>query len=275
MSLNNRGFFELRYSVPGYTFILVIAVININLLFIFMSQAMSGVGTATFAGIVLALVAFLGGVPFGFLVSQVWYFILYAWMFPTIVTKATSNETKRTNFIEKKLKLSELGKHYQALHSYHKVKDEHLKTVYDYIYYNQTNATGKKTPILEYLIRRWDLFNVLGATTTALISALVVGNFIYFYFLHVVNFPIISNSAVQHYFDRMNIVPGVPMHIVLIILISIILLASMLHGMFHLAGENVTMSEVAVKNYDNKALRKVFGDDCFYEKEHNNDKYVD
>lgn len=263
-----KNLFELRYTIPGYTFILFIAAININLLLIFVSEVVAGSTTAAFGGIIIGVLAFLGGIPFGFLVSQLWYLIYYFFMQPRILKQVIEKNEKTPGKKESKLfgdRLRRIGGEYKQLKN-RQIKPEYLKLSFDYIFdiaYDE-ETKDEKPRIKNYITRRWNLFNILGATFTSLILSLIVGTLMYFYFQYVVDFSVIKNSAIEFYFNRMTFL-GIPIHILLIGILSAVLLLCIFFGMLNLAAEHAQIGELVIQKVKDSSLRKMFPKEYFNE----------
>jgi hypothetical protein len=66
---SDRGYFTLRYILPGYTFLLLIISINFLPLLTFINK----ISSPEIFGIIIAVVTLFTGSPLGFIVSQVWW----------------------------------------------------------------------------------------------------------------------------------------------------------------------------------------------------------
>jgi len=69
MPLSSEGEVILRYGVPGYAFIGVIVALNIKPIHILFRT----IGFP--ASLIIAVITFFSGIPFGFMISQIWWWI--------------------------------------------------------------------------------------------------------------------------------------------------------------------------------------------------------
>jgi len=152
-----RTFFNLRYALPGYTFILLILLINQRmLLYLFLEIAPKFQLSDTalsLVGIFFGFLTLLSGSPLGLLVSQYWYFIYFV-----------------SYYISMKV-FPRFGS-YKVLKNEFNVEDDisSLETVFNYIVHSHTDI-GVRT----YLNRRWDLLMLFGSTGWAIVLGLVSG----------------------------------------------------------------------------------------------------
>jgi len=70
--VSERTYFSFRYAIPGYTFLILVLLINIEFLF---SQMKLFSEIITIFGIILGLLSLLSGSAIGFIVSQLWYLV--------------------------------------------------------------------------------------------------------------------------------------------------------------------------------------------------------
>ena len=161
-----RTFFNLRFAVPGYTFILVFFLINLKVILKFISTNGLSNSSSALLGVFLGFVALLGGGAMGFLVSQFWYFISQRWK----IQGFYGTEKHRGPF--------------RTLIDYCDMSDKKedekiLLTVYDYIIHSllkPSELTDRpKKGIYLYMSRRWDLMNLLGSTAMAIVLSSVIG----------------------------------------------------------------------------------------------------
>ena len=72
---SERAYFSFRYALPGYTFLILILLINKDIIFNQMKNLpIESPDVVTLFGIVFAFISLLGGSAIGFIVSQPWYF---------------------------------------------------------------------------------------------------------------------------------------------------------------------------------------------------------
>jgi hypothetical protein len=149
-----RGYFGLRYALPGYTFILMaFLIIWPNVQMFFFQE-----GTRFDASLVSAFLVFftlLEGSAIGFLVSQTWY-----WFYDFILRERRLRPAIR--FLQDKYGLTQ--------------RDIHRQTAFlDYI------VQLAEKQLLAYTERRWDLLHTLGSTLVAVLLGSFIGFLIRMY----------------------------------------------------------------------------------------------
>ncbi|MCW4012161.1 MAG: hypothetical protein NWF07_04120 [Candidatus Bathyarchaeota archaeon] len=138
----DRSFFDVRYTLPGYTFI------------IFLTFTLSGFPYEdTITNIVTLAIS---GAPIGFLISQLWYFLLYQSCWQGSYGRK-DNPRVYMRYLHQKLGVS---KRYDP-----------SSTVLDYLYHLCKNETLKG-----HVDRRWDLYNIMGSSFIAVLLGLLVGH---------------------------------------------------------------------------------------------------
>jgi membrane protein implicated in regulation of membrane protease activity len=152
-----RSFFELRYALPGYTFVLMaFLILAPDLLTLFMHIPTDLVGLiAPF----LAFFTLLEGSAVGFLMSQIWWLIFNRWL-----RKGRLQEARE--FLREKSRFSKEGKEYELIQGDLKKETAFL----DYIFFKTENRE-----MLSYIQRRWDLLHTLGSTLVALSLGSLLG----------------------------------------------------------------------------------------------------
>lgn len=68
--MSERTYFSFRYAIPGYTFLAIILLINIEYFIEHMKQLSDSI---TLFGIILGFFTLLSGSAIGFIISQIWY----------------------------------------------------------------------------------------------------------------------------------------------------------------------------------------------------------
>lgn len=80
--MSERSFFNLRYALPGYTFILLNLLINLRFLLYLFMTIMPDIQLSEIAlsllGVLFGFLTLMSGSAVGFLVSQVWYIFYFA-----------------------------------------------------------------------------------------------------------------------------------------------------------------------------------------------------
>ncbi len=229
--------FEYRYSIPGYTFMLFFCAVNFNLVLIAIREFMPlESSSATFAGIVLGLVTFLSGIPFGFIISQIWYFSANRIVRPLIIGRAIKSDKKPSDVTLHYLTLKEFG-----------VEERYFDASYNYLITAHSMKSPQNNSMFKYIIKRWDLFNILGSTGVAMLAAIVMGIPVWYYMVNIQQFSVIQNSVIEYYFNRMTIM-GIPLHILLVVLVTVFMLYFFYYEMRQIAREHATMIDLMLRD---------------------------
>jgi len=145
-----RSFFDLRYAIPGYSFIIWILGINhVPLLALEVFELESAFGAF------LALLTLLGGSPIGFLVSQWWW-----WSFQRKVKEYDDFEAS----------VQALRKKYGVIKPEEKEGKKKVLTIHDYVIHSEKNDR-----IHEYNARRWDMYHLFSSERVAIRLATLCG----------------------------------------------------------------------------------------------------
>lgn len=149
-----RAFFSLRHAVPGYTLILLIIGINYVPL-VKILECLSRLGIQS--DIFLAALSLLSGAPFGFLISQFWW-----WLFHQMGADYQLDPRSANALINK----------YGLTRP--KCLQEKKKTVVLHDYVLHYEGQCKKT-VFRYIERRWDLYLILKSEMITLLIGLMFG----------------------------------------------------------------------------------------------------
>jgi len=147
-----RGYFSLRYAVPGYTFILLVVTINFVPLSVFLAKQTNLVELAPVFG---ALLALLSGSAIGFLIGHPWW-----WLFHK---RGGLPNFACVEHLKKK-------RHLPA-----DLDDRKVLHVFDYILHVGVHSDSKTKGLSLYLFRRWDMYVLESCTMTSLILGTVTG----------------------------------------------------------------------------------------------------
>lgn len=161
--MSERTFFSLRYAVPGYSFILVIAAINHQPLLKLIP---------TIGELFSIFLALLSGPALGFLISQIWFYLFKrdGGIFGIKELKpAWETLTKKCN-----VRLPDKA------NSYYHERVERLGTMLDFIFIEAANKPNEK--IYEYAQRRWDMYHLIISTRNTLVLASATGIILRVYF---------------------------------------------------------------------------------------------
>jgi len=144
-----RSFLDIRYSLPGFSFMIFVAGIALSKL----PDYLNKIGNPT-TSIVMGLLALASGSPLGFLLSQTWYI----------------SQTK--NWFGFGI-YGKNRKYIEFLHKEGVIEDEAITiNVLDYLYHQCDNQHLK-----DYVNRRWNMYNIFGSTIMAIIIGIVFGLF--------------------------------------------------------------------------------------------------
>jgi hypothetical protein len=142
-----RSFFDLRYAIPGYTFILLFVGINYVCFF-----------SRTGLDIFLAVLAVFGGSAFGFIISQFWW-VLYEYL----MGAEFHSEKRSINAVINKFELTRP----RCLQDKRKVI-----VILDYVT-RHTKRQDRKDVVqqerfFQYMARRWDMYHLMSSELIAL-----------------------------------------------------------------------------------------------------------
>jgi hypothetical protein len=138
---------SLRYGVPGFSFLIVVILANWKSIM----ELITDIQGANISGPILAaFLAFVGGIPTGFLISQFYWLIFH------LVGGYEWTDRKALK------RLEEFG-----------VKPKYSLEVFDYIIHR-----FEKKGIRAYIDRRWTIIHTVASTITSLILATFVGLFV-------------------------------------------------------------------------------------------------
>ena len=171
--MSERQFFSLRYTLPGYTFVLMAIFVVAPQLQILFPEPKDIELVVVFLGFLLS------GNPIGFLISQIWYIWFKSKLMwfrcicfrKFLFGKGASIQEEKRKKIRKKFDLKE-------------DKDREIMFL-DYIT-TFPNRDNSKTQLLNYTQRRFDLVHIFGSTLVCLVFGFLFGYLIRLYF-HIVN----------------------------------------------------------------------------------------
>lgn len=156
MSERIRSYFSLRYALPGYTFLTIILLMNIESFIIVMQEPSY---STEFLGIILGFLSLLSGSAIGFIVSQPWYFCY--------------------NYIIKGTKIVERRRPHRRLNKVIEHIEELIIEPSDRISIMAYILTLKiPDKITIYINRLNDMLNSLASTISAIASGLISGHII-------------------------------------------------------------------------------------------------
>ena len=159
--MSERGYFEKRTAIPGYTFVLIVIAINyVPLLEILKTQQVPEV-----FGALLGFLALLGGSAIGFLVSQIWW---WRWQKTGAQYYDWRDRSKLSRPIDALIKKYSLIKG-RAIADMKKVL-----AVYGYVVHFEMEKKGMKE-VVRYTTRRWDLYHLHSSVRVTLFVAFLLG----------------------------------------------------------------------------------------------------
>jgi hypothetical protein len=149
-SITERGWFSYRYAVPGFIFILLIFLTNLDTIIYILIKSPGTVDLSAF----VAILAFLSGPAVGFVVTQIWYL-----PFQTEI----KGRSIRRRFYRNDVK--------QILEKTQGVRSDRFIVDADYWALEEI----REPQLFDYLTRRWDLFHVLASTASTTLFGVVIG----------------------------------------------------------------------------------------------------
>lgn len=144
-----RSFFDRRYTFPGFAFLLLVIVSFFNEIATFIINIFPGASSAG-GSLLVGVLYFLSGSPLGFLVSQPWHFLSKKHLLDGPFNQRVWVEAIRSSGVPGAQNLN----------------DSQVVTTGDLILHRY--ADGRT---INYIWRRWDMFNILGSVLSALILA--------------------------------------------------------------------------------------------------------
>lgn len=184
MSNIERSLFNLRFSVPGFIFIILFLLINPGFLSKGALLGLSIEETQGFFTIILGFLTLISGSTLGFLISQAWWLV---WDF-------SGAHYGGTRFRERR-------EPYQILVNDYSINNNRndLRTVHNYLAHIKSNEQIKL-----YLTRRWDSFILLGSSAFAILLGLGIG---YLMRIFVFKTQLTNVSIIYHFFLNMCFIP--------------------------------------------------------------------
>jgi len=160
--MSERSFFDLRYAVPGYTFLLFFILI-LNEVVLYLLQILTRSTTSeTLTGFLVSILTLLSGTTIGFLVSQPWYCFYNCCFKKERYLKDVFTKFKNLGICpNKRICNDQNGELFGAQ------KKDVLITVIDYI------VQKEHEQLKDYIGRRYDLINLMGSTIVSIAMVLV------------------------------------------------------------------------------------------------------
>lgn len=157
--MSQRTFFDIRYTIPGAGFLLVILIINLYPIIEYIQQNFTSIINLNIGiGIFLAVITFFSGSTFGFIISQFWYGLFW------IIRKYNlENENKYP---------------YNVLCNEYNISKNNFVTVFHYF------GCIPEKEVETYLSRRWDLINLFGSFIISLFIGSICGEYIKTNYFH-------------------------------------------------------------------------------------------
>ncbi len=143
-SITGRGWFSYRYAIPGFLFIIFLFLSNLELIVYGLLRSPFELNLAAVA----AILTFFSGPAIGFLVTQIWYLLLFLF-------------GRRLIYRKSEKMLSCLG-----------IDVKSSSYVTDIDYWGCT--TIENDCLYDYLTRRWDLINLLCSIISTMLFGLAV-----------------------------------------------------------------------------------------------------
>lgn len=158
--MSERTYFNFRYALPGYTFLILILVVNLEYFLLRINQ-LSNIfpETITLFGFFFTFISLLGGSAIGFLISQFWYVV--------------------NNHYNKKYRYAK-RRSYKKLHNIIKYTDDitHSISIMTYILYSKV----EEKEVIKYVNRLGDMYNALASTFVSICLGLILSYYLHFGF---------------------------------------------------------------------------------------------
>lgn len=207
-TMSERNFFNIRYALPGYTFILIMILVANPVII----ETLVGLTEVHF--LITAFIAFftlLSGGAIGFLISQVYYFF-----HNSCFNRFSLLDTRK--FLKKEFKL---------------VDNTHQEVVFlDYLFHQSDERT------INYVTRRFDLQHTFGSTLFAIGFGVIFGIYFKIDFL-------VANSSYD--FFELLFCPTLTMNDAEVIAVICGLLFVFVMGYRFVRQEHAMMVDIAVK----------------------------
>lgn len=154
-----RDYFSLRYTVPGFVFILIVFGTNYSVILNIISRS----GAADVLSVSLAILSLFTSSAIGFLISQIWFFIFH-------LNRTYANILRKPEHdIEDSMKKS-FG--WIPKDKTDKKRDEIMGTAIDYIL---NCFKAEENNLFKFFQRKIDLFHTMSSTLISLIIGLGLG----------------------------------------------------------------------------------------------------
>lgn len=179
-----REYFSFRYTIPGYTFILLVVAINLFPLLKILETTRAGEVFGAF----LAFLSLFTGSAIGFLISQFWWWKYGDRPFLGNVAFEPAAREIYKRYLKKDKENSEEPTTQEIQGNI-----KRIGYVFEYII-----RIDKESKFFDTAGRRWDMYHVFSSTMLALIIGAVVGLFCRFYFeifLFGASFSIVQGTA--------------------------------------------------------------------------------
>jgi len=145
--VSTRSFLDVRFTFPGYTFVLFFIFYTYNQLQTFLPLI-----EGTTYSLIIGILTVLSGAPFGYYVSQLWY------VFRDLIEIGIYNNNR---------------KYVEFLHKEGVIKDKLVTTqVLDYLL---RIGTIDCPALGDYVRQRWNLYNMMGSSIISMILGIIFG----------------------------------------------------------------------------------------------------
>ena len=154
-----REYFSLRYTVPGFVFILIIFGINYSVVL----NVIGRQGSVDVFSVSVAILSLFASSAIGFLISQIWFFYFHWKRIYAKILRWDKHD------LEESMKKS-FGWNKDATPS--KLRDEIMGTVVDYIL---NSTVPKESNLFKFFQRKIDLFHTMSSTLLSIVVGLIFG----------------------------------------------------------------------------------------------------
>ena len=159
--MSERNYFNIRNSLPGFTFLLIVILLNIFPLLHYFNESDLDVG------IVFSILSLFIAQSFGFLVGQMW------WRYFQYKNIQFFNDEHNPKISMQYI----IDNFYDRIDNFNNRRDDRIQYIistYDYVAHYLLSKK-KYNEVVKYTTRRWDLFHTLNITLRAIYTAILIG----------------------------------------------------------------------------------------------------
>jgi len=241
--MSERSLFDVRYTFPGYTFLLFTFFMFIEQILINYTEPKFG-----FFSVIFGFIYLLSGAPIGYFVSQIWYLYFHHWK-----KGYYWNDRRKTKKKEYVKYLTELVDDEVKL-----INDNPDKTlvILDYMF----NISKDREKLRSYITRRWDLYHIMGSTEVSIIFGILTGILLKPYFI-IDKFTCLNDGYdfLSNYVNILfyNFTTTFYIKDIVIFIFGILLFWGFQIGKKRISHEHEDMVDILIRNVNLNELRKL------------------